>query len=155
MWAAIDFINQLKILVIGEIFTANGINYCHYFCTSGSRGALRRRTSTKWKIYRTCRTCRNTVHPPSESVLFMCYFLCIVCCCNPANRAFLFGKSFSTSVVVRVSSIWHRWFNLFTSREKADVNNSKEQLDVDSIPFKFPSLVLQIWSFISAFKIDR
>ena len=34
-------------------------------------------------------TCCNTVHPPSESVLLMCYFLCIVCCCNPANRAFL------------------------------------------------------------------
>ena len=62
-------------------------------------------------------TCCNTVHPPLESVLLMCYFLCIVCCCNPANRAFLSGKSFSTSVVLRGSSISHRWF-VYVPREK-------------------------------------
>ena len=70
-----------------------------------------------------------TVHPSSENVLLMCYFLCIVCCGNPANRAFLSGKSFTTCVVIHVSSISHCWF-VFTSREKRgrkQTNDAKYQ----------------------------
>ena len=39
-----------------------------------------------------CYTCSYAIHPPSESVLVKCYFLCIVCCWNPACRAFLLAN---------------------------------------------------------------
>ena len=58
--------------------------------------------------------CRERSKPCSN---FFIYVECIVCFCNPANRAFLSGKSFSTSVVVRVPSISHRWF-VYVPREK-------------------------------------
>ena len=72
-----------------------------------------------WKISKSLPyTCYYAVHPPSESVLLMCSFLCIVCC-----WAFLSGKSFGMCVVVRVSGISRRWF-VYVPREKAMLNAS-------------------------------